>query len=63
MGGLILVAMIFASSGLITALIGLCVGYSSLNQCIAWFDALLLCAYFAAEFAHGGGNPMNRSGM
>jgi len=63
MGGLIIVAMAFASALFTVLLIGLYIGYSSVNQCLATFDALLLCAYFAAEFAHGGGNPMNLSGM
>lgn len=61
--GLIVVAMAVVSAALVTLLIGLCLGYSSFNQCLATLDALLLCIYFAAEFAHGGGNPMNRSGM
>lgn len=62
-GGLIGIALATASAALVTAVIGCFVGYSSFNQCLAMLDALLLCIYFAAEFAHGGGNPMNRSGM
>jgi hypothetical protein len=60
---LIVFAMALCSAALVTGLIGLCIGYASFNQCLATFDALLLCAYFAAEFGHGGGNPINRSGM
>ena len=35
----------------------------SFNYWAAVQDTALLILYFAAEFGHGGGNPINRSGL
>jgi len=35
----------------------------SFNYWLAAEDAALLIIYFAIEFGHGGGNPVNRSGL